>query len=228
MLTNCLDKRALGMAALIALSAIAVATAQTTQSQSSTGQTSSQPATPMQSTDPQSTQTKPATSGSTLNAADQRMLKTMALNNMAEIEAARMAQTKTQSEDVKSFAQRMIDDHTKALDDVRQLAQAKGVSLPTELDRASKRKAAKLAALSGDAFNRAYMGQAGVADHKRSHALLVQAQSRAKDPDLQALAARTLPVVDQHLNSAQQLHKNTAMGSSGNRGKTGASSGKQD
>ncbi|QYF95938.1 DUF4142 domain-containing protein [Massilia sp. PAMC28688] len=151
------------------------------------------------------------------------MLKTMAINHMAEIEAGRMAQAKTGSDEVKTFAQRMIDDHTKALEDVRQLAQAKGASLPTELDRTSKRKAARLAALSGDAFDRAYMAEAGVADHKRSHALLRQAQSRAQDPDLQALAARMLPVVDQHLDSAQELHKHTSMGSSRTQGKTGSS-----
>jgi putative membrane protein len=163
-----------------------------------------------------------------MNAADQRMLKTFAINNMAEIEAGRMAQSKTQSEQVRTFAQRMIDDHTKALDDVRQLAQTKGVALPTDLDAANKRKAARLAALSGEAFDRAYMAQAGVADHKKNHSLLQQAQSRAKDPDLQALAARTLPVVDQHLNSAQDLHKHTARGSSKTQGRTGSSGCKQE
>lgn len=172
--------------------------------------------------------TSSTSSTNALNASDQKMLKTMAINNMVEIEAARMAQGKTQSEQVRTFAQRMIDDHTKALEDVRQLAQAKGVTLPTEVDRVNKRKAERLAALSGDAFDRAYMAQAGVADHKKNHALLEQAQTRAKDPDLKALAARTLPIVGQHLNSAQELHKHTVQGSSGTAGRTGSSPGKKD
>ena len=162
---------------------------------------------------------------STLNRADQKMIKDMAMSNLAEIEAARMAQSKSQSEQVKNFAQQMIDDHTKALSEVQQLAQAKGVVLPTELDRTHKRKAERMAALSGEEFDRVYMEQAGVADHKRTHGLLRQAQARAKDPDLKALAARTQPIVDQHLNSAQQLHKNTARGGSQSQGKTGSSSG---
>ncbi|UUZ57184.1 DUF4142 domain-containing protein [Massilia sp. H-1] len=79
---------------------------------------------------------------------------------MAEIEAARTAQTKSQSEQVKNFAQQMIDDHTRALNDVKQLAQARGVTPPTELDRKHKAKNARMAALSGEAYDRAYLSQA--------------------------------------------------------------------
>lgn len=163
-------------------------------------------------------------SGATsLNTADRRLVLNMAQANMAEIEAGRLAQSKSQNEQVKNFAQQMIDDHTKALEDVRQLAQAKGVTLPTELDRMHKAKANRMQALSGDAFDRAYLAQAGVADHKKSHDMLQKAQSRARDPDVKALAARTLPVVDQHLSTVQQLHKNTARGGSKSQGDTGSS-----
>ena len=158
-----------------------------------------------------------------LNSSDRRMLLSMAQANMAEIEAGRMAQTKSQNEQVKNFAQQMIDDHTTALEDVRQLAQSKNVTLPTDLDRTHKAKANKLQSLSGEAFDRAYLAQAGVSDHKKHHAMLKKAQSRARDPDLKALAARTLPAVGQHLSTVQQLHKNTAHGSSKAQGQTGSS-----
>jgi putative membrane protein len=142
-----------------------------------------------------------------LNKSDQKIVTDMAQANMAEIEAAKLAQSKSQNEQVKSFAQQMIDDHTKALGEVQTLAQAKGVTLPTELDKANKAKADKLGAMGADAFDHAYMSQAGVADHKKVHGMLSQAQAKAKDPDVKALAGRMLPTVDQHLKSAQQLHK---------------------
>ena len=195
----------------------------TSTSGQTAGQSGSQAG--MQSGTQASGATASGAGASTLSRADQKMIKDMAMANLSEIESARMAQRKSQSEQVKNFAQQMIDDHTKALGEVQQLAQAKGVALPTELDRTHKRKAERMAALSGEAFDRAYMEQAGVADHKRTHGLLQQAQARAKDPDLKALAARTQPIVDQHLNSAQQLHKNTARGGSQSQGKTGSSSG---
>lgn len=156
-------------------------------------------------------------SGKALNRSDQKLLRNLALANMAEIEAARMAQSKGQSEPVKNYAQRMIDDHTKALNDVQQLAQSKGVTLPTELDRMHKAKADRLAKLSGEQFDRVYMSQSGVADHKKTHSLL-SAASKASDPDIKALAARMQPAVDEHLKMAQDLHGksggSTAVGSS--------------
>ena len=175
------------------------------------------------STTGQAGATASGSDATTLSRSDKKMLMDMAQANMAEIEEARLAQSKSQSEQVKNFAQQMIDDHTKALDDIKQLAQTKGVTLPTDLDSSHKAMTRKLSSLSGDAFDRSYMAKAGVADHKKVHGMLNQAQARAKDPELKALAARTLPVVDQHLNSAQQLNKNTARGSSKTEGTTGSS-----
>lgn len=156
-----------------------------------------------------------AAATSALSKSDQKIVMDMARANMAEIEAGKLAQSKSQNDQVKNFAQQMIDDHTKALNDVQALAQAKGVTLPTEPDARHKAMAAKLGNMSGDAFDRAYMAQAGVSDHKMVHSMLSRDQSRAKDPDVKALAAKMLPTVDQHLNSAQQMP--TAKG-----GKTGA------
>lgn len=149
----------------------------------------------------------PAPASAPLNKADQKIVIDMAQANMAEIESAKMAQGKTQNDQVKTFAQQMIDDHTKALTDVQQLATAKGVTLPAEVDQRHKAMADKLAALSGDAFDKAYMAQCGVAEHKKVHAMLASAEKKAKDPDLKALAGRMQPTVEQHMKAAQQMGK---------------------
>lgn len=211
MLKNKLTKAWLAVAVVGALFGALSVQAQTTATQPAPAGGSTQATPPA---------TSPSTTGDNkaqLSKADQRILVNMALANMSEIEASRLAQTKGQSEQVKNFAQQMIDDHTKALTEVQQLAQTKGVTLPTQLDRQHKAKADKLGALSGDAFDKAYLAQTGVADHKKTHGMLRQAQNRAKDPDIKALAARLMPTVDQHLNSAQQMHDNkgTARGSTG-------------
>jgi putative membrane protein len=232
MLKAKLIKGAVAVSAVAALYAALAVQAQTGAGQAATGQTAGQgtKAQPGATGIPSATQAGSSTAsgsgamgGPAMSRADQKMVKDMAMANLAEVEAGRMAHGKTQNEQVRNFAQQMIDDHTKALGDVQQLAQAKGVLLPTELDRAHKRMVERMAALSGDAFDRAYMQQAGVESHKKVHGLLQKAQSRAKDPELKALAARTMPIVDQHLSSAQQLHKDTARGSSRTQGTTGAS-----
>jgi putative membrane protein len=140
-----------------------------------------------------------------LSKADQRAVMDMARANMAEIEAAKLALSKSQDDQVKSYAQQMIDDHTMALTEVQTLAQARGVTLPTEPDSKHKAMAAKMEKLSGDAFNREYMRQAGVADHKRVLSMLQKEQKSAKDPDVKALAAKMLPTVEQHLKAAQAV-----------------------
>ena len=99
----------------------------------------------------------------------------------------------------------MIDDHTKGLAEVQGVAQAKGVTLPTELDTKHKAMSTRLSKLSGEKFDREYMKVGGVASHKEAHALLKKNEKAAKDPDVKALAAKMMPVVEQHLKSAQQM-----------------------
>ncbi len=142
--------------------------------------------------------------GSSLSKADSKGIMDMAMVNMAEVEMGKLAQSKSQNPEVKTFAQQMIDDHTKGLQEVQAVAQAKGVTLPTELDAKHKAMSDKLAKLNGEAFDREYMKVGGVASHKEALALLKKNQKSAKDADVKGLAAKMQPTVEQHLKAAQQ------------------------
>jgi putative membrane protein len=162
--------------------------------------------------------------------ADEKALKDMAIANMAEVEAGKMALQKSQNAEVKAFAQQMVDDHSKGLDEVKSVAQAKGVTLPSEPDAKHKAMAKKLDAMSGEKFDMAYLEMAGVKSHKEAHALVVKTQANAKDADVKGLAAKLQPTIDQHMGHVDKLAANmkdmksgTAMGSSGT-GSTGGSS----
>jgi predicted outer membrane protein len=144
-------------------------------------------------------------SGAKLSKGDAGILKDMAMANMAEIEGGKLAQSKGQSAEVKAFGQQMIDDHSANLKEVQALASARGVDLPTEPDAKHKAMAAKLEKMSGADFDKAYMKQAGVQDHKTVHAKLMAASKKAKDADVKALVDKTEPVVAQHLKSAEQM-----------------------
>ena len=149
-----------------------------------------------------SAQTMNTPAASALSKADQKIVAGMAQANMAEIEAGKLALANGQSPEVKAYAQQMVDDHTKALADVTTLATTKGVTLPTEVDAKHKAMAAKLSKLKGAAFDKHYMAQAGVADHRQVHAKLKKDEAKAQDPDVKALAAKMLPTVEQHLHTA--------------------------
>lgn len=166
----------------------------------------------------------------TLAKADAKALKDMAIANMAEVETGKIALQKSQNAEVKAFAQQMVDDHTKGLDEVKAVAQAKNVTLPSEPDAKHKAMAKKLQAMSGEKFDHAYMEMAGVKSHKEAHALVVKTQSSAKDADVKGLAAKLQPTIDQHMGHVEQLASNmknmksgTAMGASGS-GSMGGSS----
>lgn len=146
-----------------------------------------------------------AAGGGALSKGDRKAISDMAMANMAEVEMGKLAQAKGSSEQVRSFGQQMVDDHGKALSEVQALAQAKGVTLPAALDSKHRKEADALGAMSGAAFDQAYMERAGVRDHKAVHGRLSRIESSARDPELKAMAAKMKPVVQQHLNSAQQM-----------------------
>jgi putative membrane protein len=146
-----------------------------------------------------------AATGAKLGAADQKALKDMAMADMAEVETGKLAVSKAQSAEVKAFGQQMVDDHGQALAKVQALAQARGVTLPTEVDAKHKAMAAKLEKMSGADFDKAYMAGAGVKDHKDTHAKLMSDAKKIKDADVKAVADQHMPVVEQHLKAAQQM-----------------------
>ncbi len=173
-----------------------------------------------------SSATSATASGSAkLTAADRKAIMDMGMSNMAEVEMGKLAQSKSQNADVKAFAQKMVDDHGKALTEVQTLAQSKGVTLPTELDAKHKAMSAKLEKASGDAFDKAYVKQGGVGAHKETLTKLQAASKGAKDPDVKGQVDKMIPVVQEHLKHAEQLAqgKSGSTGSSGAAGHTGSS-----
>jgi putative membrane protein len=171
--------------------------------------------------------------GAGLSKADQSMMRQMAYTNISEIEAAKLAQSKSKNEQVQSFAKQMIDDHTKAQSELEQLAQTKGVKLPTEPDAKHKAAMKKLSGLSGAAFDRSYIKQDGVNDHKEAHNLVTRAQAKATDPDLKAHAQKMTPIIDSHLKLAQAAQggksaASAASGASGTKGSGASAAGGKD
>jgi putative membrane protein len=158
--------------------------------------------------------TRTGTAGTTGKAAsgDQKMMRDIAYSNISEVAAGKLALERSQSDDVKSYAQKMIDDHTKAQQELQTLADGKGVKLPAEPDAKHKAMAKMLSSLKGDAFDKRYLKQGGLNDHENTHKLLERVQAKAKDADLQAYAAKTIAAVDQHLTLAEETAGKHGMG----------------
>ena len=140
--------------------------------------------------------------GASVPAGDLAFVKKAAVGGLAEVEMGKMAQQKGSSDQVKQFGSRMVEDHSKANDELKQVATAKGIALPTDLDAKHKSKMDKMQKLSGAQFDRAYMDDM-VADHKEDVADFKKQANGGKDSDLKAFAAKTLPTLEDHLKMAQ-------------------------
>lgn len=138
--------------------------------------------------------------------ADADRLVAIAQANIAEVAAGKMAVDKSSNADVKAFAQQMIDDHGKGLDETKKVAAAKNVTLPTEPDAEHQKMAADLQKLTGAAFDKEYVAKAGVADHAKVHAALKKDIASAKDADVKALATKLEPIVAHHGEMAKKLN----------------------
>ena len=122
---------------------------------------------------------------------------------MKEVKAGKMAASKAASNNVKSFANRMVTDHTKANDQLMQLIKSKNWNIMPPPD-AETDPDGMLAGASGTAFDKTYVSMM-VQDHQKAVALFENAASTAPDPDIKAFAKQTLPTLQQHLALIQSI-----------------------
>jgi putative membrane protein len=136
--------------------------------------------------------------------ADATFLKNTANANMSEVAAAQMAQSKSQNDDVKNFAQHMIDDHTAMEKDVESAASGLKVTLPTSPSKSDQKDAKKLEALDGAAFDKAYM-DAQVKGHKKVLAEMKHESSTTQNAQLRDMASKGSEKVADHLKMAEDV-----------------------
>lgn len=135
---------------------------------------------------------------------DTKFLKDAAEAGMAEVQLGQLATQKASNPGVKTFGQHMVDDHTKAGDQLKQLATQKGVELPQDPSMLQKHDIDKISKLSGAEFDKAFMDQM-VKDHKKVVAEFQHVSKGAKDADVKSWAAKTLPTLEAHLKDATAL-----------------------
>ena len=140
---------------------------------------------------------------SQLDHSDRKFVETAARDGLAEVELGQLASQRAESAEVKQFGQRMVQDHGKANDQLKQLASSKGVQLPTETDKSHQKKMEKLQKLQGAAFDKQYMDDM-VKDHKKDVKEFQKQAKSAKDPEVKGFAAQTAPTLQEHLQIASR------------------------
>jgi putative membrane protein len=133
---------------------------------------------------------------------DWEFFKKAAQGGMAEVTLGQMAASKAESEAVKNFGQRMVTDHGKASQELKDLAAAENVTLPTEMSADAKALQEKLSGLSGAEFDKAYMEEM-LKDHKTDISAFQEQAQQGKDPEVKNWAEKTLPTLQEHYTLAE-------------------------
>lgn len=144
--------------------------------------------------------------GNMVPMADQHFMDKAAQGGMAEVKLGQLAKEHASNQAVKDFGQRMVDDHSKANDELKSLAGQKNVTLPAEIDARDQATYDHLSKLNGAAFDRAYMRDM-VADHRKDIADFQKEANSGHDADVKAWTAKTLPVLQTHLSLAESAEK---------------------
>jgi putative membrane protein len=126
----------------------------------------------------------------------------VAISDMFEIQSSKVAARKANAE-IKSFAQRMIKDHTKTSRELKGMI-GKKAKLPTALDADHQQKLARLQKVAGDEFNSTYVTMQ-VQAHEEAVKLFEGYSSSGDDAQLKAWATKTLPALKEHLKHAKKL-----------------------
>lgn len=148
----------------------------------------------------------PVFAQSPLGDKDRHFVQEAGAAGAAEIDAGKLASEKASSPEVKAFAQRMVTDHTKLADQLKETSQSLGAKPASEPDAAHKNAQQSLRKLSGEAFDKQYVKDQ-LKDHEAAVSLFEAQAKSGQNEKLKTLAQDALPVLYSHLDMVKKLSK---------------------
>ena len=139
-------------------------------------------------------------------AVDKAFVKKALEGNIGEIEMGKLALQKSSDDQVKQFAQRMVDDHGKMQDQLKPAAEQMGVKVPDGPSKGQMKSMDKMKALSGDAFDQAYIKDM-VKDHKGDDSDFKMEAQSTQNPQLKQLVMQSDQTIESHLQQIEQIAK---------------------
>jgi len=137
---------------------------------------------------------------------DKKFVKDAALGGMTEVELGKLAAQKASDPKVKEFGQQMVDDHTKANENLKQIATKSNIPVPDSLDAKHQSRVDKLSKLSGEQFDKAYLKDQ-LKDHETDVREFKDEANNGSDPNVKTFASGTLPKLQEHLDMVKSLNK---------------------
>lgn len=135
----------------------------------------------------------------------EEFVKEAAIGGLMEVELGRYAEQNAASPRVSNFGSMMVRDHNKANEELKSIASQKNIEVPSTMDEKHMSMVNELKQKKGAEFDREYMREM-VDDHEKDVDEFRKQSENGKDPEIKAFAARTVPVLQTHLDSARSIH----------------------
>jgi len=155
--------------------------------------------------------------------AKETFIRNAAEGNMAEVKLGQLAEQKGQNPEVKKFGERMVQDHSKANEELKKVADQEHINLPTNTSAKSAATYRSLEKLSGPEFDKAY-ARTMLQDHQKDVTEYKQEASKAPDGPVKQYVQETLPTLESHLQEAKQMQAQVSKEGAGKGRASGGSS----
>jgi putative membrane protein len=151
-----------------------------------------------------------------LSSRDRGLMMEVAMGGMRQLEVSRAALEKLTNPEARILAQSEIEEQTAVSAKLREIASAKGATLPAAPDSKTQSMVRKMQGMSGAELDRNYVKESGVKGHEQLQKTMSKVQSNGTDASLKALATATMPVIQTHMQvSRQVLDKMSGKGNNG-------------
>jgi putative membrane protein len=152
---------------------------------------------------PNSAKTTTKTKTASARRSDSEFAKIAAEGGIAEVELGELAEVKASNKAVENLSERLVQDHTKADDNLKTIASKDNIELPSKLSAKDQATYVRLSQLTGTAFDQAYAKEM-VKDHNADIAEFRREADDGKDATIKSFASETLPTLEDHLKQASQ------------------------
>lgn len=156
-------------------------------------------------------------SDGTATETDKQLMMQVAMGGMKQLMVSQAVLAKATNPKVKLLAQSEVEEQTGVSNKLKELASAKGVTLPSAPDAETQKLVAQAQSLSGTQLDQFYLNESGVKGHQELEATMNTVSSTATLKEMRQLAGATLPVIRMHLEVSQQEVSKMSSGATANR-----------
>ena len=140
-----------------------------------------------------------------LSSADQALMMEVAKGGMMQLEVSKAALQKATNEEVRQLAQAEVDEQTGLSAKLKEIADAKGATLPSAPDSETQAMVTKMQGMSGADFDKMYVSESGVKGHEKLDTVMSKVKSNASDSNLKDIEKAAHPLVKAHLKVSREI-----------------------